>query len=115
MTRPKSPKMNAHAERFNQTVQEEFVQFEEDLLFTDVPLFNEKCLEWLLLYNTERPHHSLGNLSPLEFLIREQGPPPDDDPPESHMLWTYYTRLHHNGRGWRFCCLFCSAAVALAA
>ncbi len=89
VTRPKSPKMNAHAERFNRTVQEEFVQFEEDLLFTDVPLFNEKCLEWLLLYNTERPHHSLGNLSPLEFLIREQGPPPDDDPPESHMLWTY--------------------------
>ncbi len=61
VTRPKSPKMNAHAERFNRTVQEEFVQFEEDLLFTDVPLFNEKCLEWLLLYNTERPHHSLGN------------------------------------------------------
>ncbi len=46
VTRLKSSKMNAHAERFNRTVQEEFVQFEQDFLFTDVPLFNENLLDW---------------------------------------------------------------------
>ncbi len=77
IARPKSPNMNVHVERFKRVVQEEFVQFEQDLLFTDVPLFNESLLEWLMFYNTERPHHSLGDLSPLEFLVQEQGLPPE--------------------------------------
>lgn len=33
-TYPKTPKMNAHAERFNRTVQEEFLDYHEDLLWT---------------------------------------------------------------------------------
>ena len=32
-THPKTPKMNAHAERFNRTVQEEFLDYHEDLLW----------------------------------------------------------------------------------
>lgn len=39
---PKSPKMNAHCERFNRTLQESFIDFNEELLFTDIELFNQK-------------------------------------------------------------------------
>ena len=41
-TYPKSPKMNAQIERFNRTLQESFLDYHEDLLFTDTELFNRK-------------------------------------------------------------------------
>jgi hypothetical protein len=71
-TYPKTPKMNAHAERFNRTIQESFVDYHEDLLFTDLALFNRKLADWLVFYNTERPHHSLSQQSPLSFLLQHQ-------------------------------------------
>ena len=40
-TYPNSPKMNAHNERFNRTIQEQFINYHEDLLFSDIQLFNE--------------------------------------------------------------------------
>ena len=68
LTYPKTPKMNAHVERFNGSIQEEFVAFHEDLLFTDINLFNEKLLDYLVWFNTERPHYGLGLVSPYEYL-----------------------------------------------
>jgi len=68
LTYPKTPKMNAHVERFNGSIQEEFVVFHEDLLFTDIHLFNEKLLDYLVWFNTERPHYGLGLISPYEYL-----------------------------------------------
>ena len=44
----RSPKMNAHCERFNRTIQEQFVDYHADLLFTDLALFNRKVAKWLL-------------------------------------------------------------------
>ena len=58
-TYPRSPKMNAHNERFNRTLQEGFVDYHEDLLFSDIDLFNEMMADWLIDYNTIIPHHSL--------------------------------------------------------
>lgn len=75
-TYPRTPKMNAHCERFNRTIQEEFVDYHEDLLFTDLKAFNDKLFEWLLWYNNQRPHHALGNQTPIqivaEFLSRKK-------------------------------------------
>ncbi len=42
LTYPKCPKMNAHCGRFNHTIQECFVDYHEDLLFTGPVLFNQK-------------------------------------------------------------------------
>ena len=78
-TYPKTPRMNAHCERFNRTVQEEFVDYHYDLLFLDnLSDFNLALLPWLSWYNLERPHFSLITpvpgrktprlLSPLQFL-----------------------------------------------
>ena len=91
-TYPKTPKMNAHCERFNRSIQESFVDYHEDLLFTDLALFNQKMSDWLVFYNTELPHlstkplpkksASLTNLpiSPVEFLLKSH--------PQSSMWWT---------------------------
>ena len=57
--------MNAHCERFNRTIQEQFVDYHEDVLFTDLALFNRKMAAWLVEYNTVIPHHSLGLQTPI--------------------------------------------------
>jgi hypothetical protein len=51
------------------------------LLFTDFALFNCKLADWLVFYNTERPHHSLSQQSPLSFLLEHQ--------PECQRYWTH--------------------------
>lgn len=81
-TYPKTPKMNAHAERFNRTVQEEFVDYHEHLLFDDdLSLCNDKLFDYLLWYNTERPHYSLKQRSPLQYLALHH--------PECQRYWTH--------------------------
>ena len=42
LTYPKYPKMSAHAEHFNRTIQEEFIALHKDLLFEDIDAFNDK-------------------------------------------------------------------------
>ena len=65
-TYPKTPKMNAHCESFNGTIQEEFVDYNVNLLFDDTSLFNEKLKEYLIFYNTKRVHCAFNNkLTPL--------------------------------------------------
>ena len=69
-TYPKTPKMNAHVERFNRTIQEEFIDFHQGLLL-DLDRFNELLMEWLLFYNTKRVHHAFRNkLSPVQYLVQ---------------------------------------------
>lgn len=68
-TYPRSPKMNAHVERFNRTLDEEFLRCNKSLLRDDVPSFNEKLIDWLLWYNGERPHYALGQISPFHFMM----------------------------------------------
>lgn len=69
-TYPKTPKMNAHSESFNGTIQEEFADYHANLLFDDTTLFNEKMKEYLLFYNTKRVHYAFKNrLTPLAVLV----------------------------------------------
>jgi len=71
LTYPKCPKMNAHAERFNRTLQEEFIEFHKELLFEDINAFNDKLLDYLIWFNESRPHYALGLRSPMQFLAEE--------------------------------------------
>ncbi len=69
-TYPRTPKMNAHVERFNRTIQDEFIDY-HDALLLDLPRFNEKLMDWLLFYNTKRVHHAFKNeLSPVQYLLQ---------------------------------------------
>lgn len=49
---PKDPQSNAYIERFNRTIQEQFVEW---------------YLNYLLFYNTKKPHFSLKKTSPLDY------------------------------------------------
>jgi transposase InsO family protein len=70
-TYPKTPKMNAHVESFNGTIQAEFVDFHQGLLFADITDFNTKLNEYLLFYNTRRVHSAFKNkLTPFAVLNR---------------------------------------------
>lgn len=72
-TYPKTPKMNAHCESFNGTIQEEFVDYHVNLLFDDTTKFNEKLSEYLTFYNTKRVHCAFDNkLAPLEVLTASE-------------------------------------------
>ena len=69
---PGCPKINPFIERYNRTIQEEFIDNNLDIIY-DKPLFHKKLAEYLIFYNTERPHESLGLKSPLEYLIENGG------------------------------------------
>ena len=66
---------------FNRTIQEDFINWNIDLLSTNINAFNQKLVDWLLWYNTRRPHSSLNKQSPIQYLIEAFG--------FSRMLWTY--------------------------
>lgn len=66
-TYPKTPKMNAHCERFNRTIQEEFLMFHPHLL-GDPPRCNTELSSWLSWYNEERPHWGLHLKTPLQIM-----------------------------------------------
>ena len=68
-TYPRSPKMNAHVERFNRTLSEEFLVYHKASLRDAVSVFNEELIEYLLWYNGERPHHALGLRSPFQCMM----------------------------------------------
>lgn len=79
---PRTPKMNAEIERFNRTLSEAFIAKHRHLLAYDLPAFNKQLMDWLLWYNTRRPHWSIGLISPLRYIVNQL-------PAEkSHMLWT---------------------------
>ena len=78
-TYPRTPKMNAHVERFNRTLQEEFLDYHEDLLL-EPDDFNKAMIPWLLWYNGERPHWGLNLQSPIQFLTKQ-------DPKKCNMWW----------------------------
>jgi len=67
-TYPRCPKMNAEIERFNRTLSEAFISKNKHLLANDLEAFNHKLIDWLLWYNSRRPHWSLGLISPLRYI-----------------------------------------------
>jgi transposase InsO family protein len=72
-TYPKTPKMNAHCESFNGTIQEEFVDYHVNLLFDDTTKFNEKMKVYVEFYNTKRVHCAFDNKkAPLEVLTESE-------------------------------------------
>lgn len=66
-TYPRSPRINGGIERFNRTIQEEFIE-RTDSLFqgkTEIATHLQKYLFW---YNEVRPHQSLGYQSPSQYM-----------------------------------------------
>lgn len=68
-TYPRTPKMNAHVERFNRTLSEEWIIYHRSSLRDDVPRANQLLIDYLLWYNTKRPHSALGLKSPFQGIV----------------------------------------------
>lgn len=69
---PRCPKIDTYIERYNRTIQDEFIDPNLDTIH-DKGVFQRLLSDWIVYYNTERPHHSLGLKSPLEYYIQEGG------------------------------------------
>jgi putative transposase len=61
---PGKPNQNAFIERFNRTLRNELL---DQHLFVRLEDVREAAYWWMLEYNEERPHDSLGDLTPVEF------------------------------------------------
>jgi len=61
---PGKPAQNAYIERFNRTYREEVLSM---YLFKNITEVQRITDQWLLEYNGERPHESLGHLTPWAF------------------------------------------------
>lgn len=66
-TYPRTPKMNAHCERFNRSIQEEHIDYHAGELLNPT-VFNANLMKYLLWFNTERPHWGLKLKSPIQFI-----------------------------------------------
>jgi len=72
---PRSPKLNGAVERANRTHTEEFYQVTPCSL--EMKKLNRELRQWEKIYNTVRPHQSLGYLTPRQFLLQNPSPRKD--------------------------------------
>jgi transposase InsO family protein len=64
-SRVRTPKDNPDNERFNQTLQKEFIN--QGNFNPDPVVFNQRLTEWLVEYNFNRPHQSLNYKTPMQI------------------------------------------------
>jgi transposase InsO family protein len=67
-SRPRTPKDNPSLERFNQTLQYEWLN--DGHFTTDINLFNANLKDFIIEYNFKRPHESLNYLTPIQFAVK---------------------------------------------
>lgn len=65
---PGKPNQNAFVERFNRSLRDEVLNAN---LFNSVDQAQEAADDWVQDYNEFRPHESLGDVAPMEFMPRK--------------------------------------------
>jgi transposase InsO family protein len=67
---PRCPKINGFVERANRTLNEEFIEGNQSYALESISEFNSRLIDYLVWYNTKRVHKSLGNISPINYLLK---------------------------------------------
>ena len=67
---PRCCRINGAVERFNRSLQEEFIDNNLEYIHNPV-IFTRKLMDYLLFFNTKRVHKSLGLISPIDYLIQK--------------------------------------------
>ena len=62
---PGKPTQNSYIERFNRTYRDELLDL---YLFRTLREVRKMTEDWIVRYNNERPHDSLNDMTPAEFL-----------------------------------------------
>ena len=68
-SRVKTPKDNPEIERFNETLEYEWLY--DSNLSLDPEELNPRLTEWLIEYNFNRPHQSLAYLAPMQYIEKQ--------------------------------------------
>jgi putative transposase len=66
--KPGKPMQNGFIERFNRSYREAVLDM---FVFQSLSVVREQTEKWLREYNQERPHESLGNITPREYLLTQ--------------------------------------------
>ena len=82
---PRCPKINSIIERYNRTIQEEFIDNNLDIIH-DKSLFHRSLAEYMVFYLTKRIHKSLDKMTPVDYLIKKRG--------YVAFVWNLYMRLN---------------------
>ena len=64
---PGKPTQNSYIERFNRTFRDEVLNY---YVFSRLSEVRDIVDNWVIEYNEQRPHKSLGNLTPEEFALK---------------------------------------------
>ena len=67
--KPGKPTQNSYVERFNKTYRTEILDM---YAFKTLNEVRERTEDWMREYNEERPHDSLGDLTPWEYLAKAE-------------------------------------------
>jgi len=73
---PGKPTQNSYVERFNRTYRDELLDLYLFRMLNEVRRMTE---EWRDRYNNERPHDSLNDMTPVEYL-QANNPPGNSNP-----------------------------------
>lgn len=70
---PRTPKQNAHIERFNRTLEDEFIKWQRHTMCDrdNLELLRQKLCEYMHYYNNTRPHTALAFLSPVVYARKQ--------------------------------------------
>ena len=75
---PGKPTQNSYIERFNRTYRDELLDL---YLFRTLNEVRQMTEKWMVRYNNERPHDSLNDMTPAEFLQA------NNQPGNSNLAW----------------------------
>lgn len=67
-TDPHCPKQNGRVERFHQTAEYEYFNYQADLL-DEIDMINSHCMAFNAKYNTKRYHQAIGYKTPLQVVL----------------------------------------------
>ena len=67
---PRCPKINGVVERFNRSIQEEFIDYNLHLIHGP-KTFSSNLADYLVFYNYQRVHKALDNISPMAYLFEK--------------------------------------------